>query len=360
MTLGRIEQSFTFAVGVTPKIVARNPSGTVDVRGEAREDVAVVVTCDPPDALERGMAVTVEQRDDTVFVETRWPGLTGGLRTFKARVTMEIRAPRMSAVNADLASGEATIAGIAGGIHLNTASGDARVSDVHSEVQVHTASGEVYLNDAHGTVRISTASGDLAIERATGEFSLKSASGDVRLDGLIGTLNVNTASGDVTANGCAFTGIQVKTASGDAELATALDAHGDYHFQTVSGDVKLLVPAGTALTLTYATLSGDVSAALPAQRDGGKRKGTLIVNGGGVPVQMSSMSGDCLIQAARGALPPLPAISTAAPPVSVVTPAPLTLPEETEPSETLRVLQAVERGELSIDEAMSRLDATDA
>jgi len=368
MTHGQIERTFTFAAGVAPKITVRNPSGTVDMRGEAREDVAVVVTCDPPDALERGLTVVIEQRDDTVFVETRWPGLTGGLPSVKARVAMDIRTPRMSGVNADLASGEATVAGIEGGVRLSTASGDVRVNDVHGVVQVNSTSGEVRLSDVHGTVHVRTASGDLSIKRGTGEFSLGSASGDVRLDSVTGALHVNTASGDVTANGCAFTQIQMKTASGDAELATALDAHGDYGFQTKSGDVKLLVPEGTALTLTYSTLSGEITTVLPAQRDGDKRKGRLIVNGGGVPVQMGSMSGDYLIQVVHGALPPLPAAATtvAEPPVSAIMPAPLALPEETEPtepteqSETLRVLQAVERGELSIDEAMSRLNATDA
>ena len=72
MTNGRIERIFTFAPGVTPKILARNPSGTIDVRGEAREDVAVLVTCDPADAFVRGVEIVIEQEEDTVLVETRW------------------------------------------------------------------------------------------------------------------------------------------------------------------------------------------------------------------------------------------------------------------------------------------------
>ena len=56
------------------------------------------------------------------------------------------------------------------------------------------------------------------------------------------------------------------------------------------------------------------------------------------------------MRAARGSLPALPPAETAMP-----TPPTLSLPEDTTPSETLRVLQAVERGELSIDEAMERL-----
>ena len=354
MTNGRIERTFTFAPGMTPKIVARNPSGVIDVQGEAREDVAVLVTCDPADALERGLEVRIEQQGDTVRVETKWPHLPGGLRTFKARVTMEIRVPRMSAVNADLASGEARITGIEGDVWVNNASGDIRVNEVRGFIGVNTASGDIRMSDTHGTTRVHTASGDVVVERGTGQFSFAAASGDIRLDSLTGTLEVNTASGDVTANGSAFVRAKVKSISGDVSLATPLDLHGDYHFQTVSGDVLLLVPEHTVLTLTYSTLSGDVSAALPMQREGGKRSGTLIVNGGGVPVRMSSVSGDCLVRAARSSLPALPLVDAVNPFISPASTEP-TLPEEMASSETLRVLQAVERGELSIDEAMDRL-----
>ena len=61
------------------------------------------------------------------------------------------------------------------------------------------------------------------------------------------------------------------------------------------------------MTVSMKTVSGDLSCALPATTtEGGKRNRTLAVNGGGVPVQVKSVSGDCTIRAAGAATCPLP------------------------------------------------------
>jgi hypothetical protein len=140
----------------------------------------------------------------------------------------------------------------------------------------------------------------------------------------------------------------------------------------VSGDLLLQVPQETRMTVSMKTVSGDLSCALPATTtEGGKRNRTLAVNGGGVPVQVKSVSGDCTIRAANSNLPPLPAtapLRATAPPQPPAPPAMPPMPPmpgapppmrdaapESDFSETLSVLQAVERGELTIDEAMEKL-----
>ena len=73
MENGRIERTFTLAPGVTPAIVARIPSGTMQIHGEERSDVAVTVTVHPADAIGRDLEVILEEQGETIHAEVRGP-----------------------------------------------------------------------------------------------------------------------------------------------------------------------------------------------------------------------------------------------------------------------------------------------
>jgi hypothetical protein len=110
--------------------------------------------------------------------------------------------------------------------------------------------------------------------------------------------------------------------------------------------------------VTLKTLSGDVRSELPADIiKAGRRNWQGRINGGGADVEMNSVSGDLRIS--RGAF------GEATPPgswpaaggresdhPSVAEP---TAPEPSE-SDTVAILGALERGEITVEEAMARLD----
>lgn len=366
MERGRIERNFPIAAGDTPQIVVRNPSGLVEVRGEARDDVAVVVTCDPPDAFARGVEVVAEQRGARVIVEAKWPGAHGWLRGANVRVTIEVRTPTRSEVQAEVASSDLEIAAIAGAVSVRGASGDVRLVDLTGPLTVQTASGDVRAHNVRGgRVKFQTASGELTIERGTGDLEVHGTSGDIFLKEVIGTLTARTVSGDVHIPSGALTSCRIQTVSGDLGITTAIAPRGAYEFTTVSGDLILHIPQETGATIFYQTISGDVSSELPSARQGGKRNGTLTINGGGTEMRVKTVSGDFHVRAASDTLPPMPeaqptpALLSAptlrddAPRLGDVQSLGDALPEP--PSATLDILQAVERGELSIDEAMAQL-----
>jgi hypothetical protein len=378
MVNGRIERTFTLAPGATPSIVARIPSGTMQIHGEERSDVAVTVTIQPADAIGRDLEIILQEQGETIHAEVRGPGrgdslfgwLRGGLNG--VRIAMEIHTPVRSNIEAEAASADIDVGGLEGVIRVRTASGDIRADRLSPTVTIQTASGDITTHTLNGSVRVQSASGDVGIKRAEGEIGVQSASGDVSLDQISGTLDVSTASGDCQVRSSALNSCRAKTASGDLSLMTPLAPNGEYEFGTVSGDLLLQVPQETRMTVSMKTVSGDLSCALPATTtEGGKRNRTLAVNGGGVPVQVKSVSGDCTIRAANSNLPPLPAtapLRATAPPQPPAPPAMPPMPPmpgapppmrdaapESDFSETLSVLQAVERGELTIDEAMEKL-----
>ncbi len=376
MEHGRIERTFTLAPGVVPSIVARTPTGSMRIHGEQRADVAVTIICDPADAIGRELEIILEERGAAIHAEVRGHSLTG-----KVRIAMEIRTPIRSDIEVEGASADMQLERLEGAIRARTASGDISADQLTGTVTLQSASGDVRAHALGGGVRIQSASGDIGLERGTGELNIQSASGDVELDQITGTLDVTTASGDCLVRAAALTTCRATTASGDLTVATPLAPGGEYDFGTVSGDLLLQVPEATRMTVAMKTVSGDLSCALPATSEGGKRSRTLTVNGGGIPVRVKSVSGDCTVRAATGDLPPLPTTShvahTAPAPLAPLAPlsplaplAPLAIPPSTTRdtasiaqadapadgfSETLAVLQAVERGELSIDEAMEKL-----
>lgn len=393
MDNGHIERTFTLSPGATPRIRARTPTGTIHVVGEERADVVVAINVKPGDLVGRDIEVTVEQNGEEVLAEVkhRHDVGFGWLRGNSRSITIEIRAPRRSDVDADSASGTVTLERLEGAIRSRTASGDVRVTDLARDITLQTASGDIGAHALSGAIKINSASGDVTLERGQGELDVHTASGDVHLDQIIGTLALGTASGDCTVRSSALRMCRAKTASGDLAISTPLAREGDYDFQTVSGDLTLNVPEETAATVSIKTISGSLSSSLPATSDGGKRNRTLVVNGGGVPVNVKTVSGDCTIRAARDPLPTMPAAPARpmVPPAPAAPPAPPSWPASPAPpappappvqealpaagsiaapeapqedgfSQTLAIMQAVERGELSIDEAMTRLAALES
>lgn len=273
---------------------------------------------------------------------------------------------------------------------LNTASGDVRVDDLTGELTVNTASGDSTLSRIIGEITVNTASGDLTINRAVGRITGRSASGDVRIEA------------------SALSSLGFQTASGDLQLDAALTGEGPYRIKTASGDSNLAVigldpGTGTerSLEVTYQTMSGD------ARLDGEFRPqgpGRWTTEGAtpGRTMGVSTMSGDLRgkvgvsaearaialtatspVAATRrepvAVLPPMPPAPE--PPPSPVPPAMpaaadidareldavhtggLDTPGRaaTADADRLALLEAVQRGEIDIDEALQRLeDRSDA
>ena len=267
---------------------------------------------------------------------------------------------------------------------LNTASGDVRVDDLTGELAVNTASGDSTLSRISGEITVNTASGDLTINRAVGRITGRSASGDARIE----------------ASALSTLGFQ--TASGDFQLDAALIGEGPYRIKTASGDTNLAVigldpESGTerSLVVTYQAMSGDAHLDREFRPHGAGRWATE----GATPertISVTTMSGDLRGNAgvsAEARAIALAATATVAAarrePVAVVAPmppAPEPPPSPVPPTmpaaqidareldavhtggpdapgraaaadaERLALLEAVQRGEIDIDEALQRLE----
>jgi DUF4097 and DUF4098 domain-containing protein YvlB len=206
-------------------------------------------------------------------------------------------------------------------ITVNSVSNSLDMGGLQGEFELHTVSGDMILRDLTGTLRVNSVSGDVRGERVT----------------LTAPLEVETVSGAVSLRESTIPAARGNTVSGDVMLETALGA-GPYDFSSVSGDIGLLVPSATACELELNTLSGDLATDLVVTHQShslGNRH--LKINGGGVEVHARSVSGNLTV---------MWALEEAA-----------SQSESNSSAQGSRheILERVERGELSVEDALQQL-----
>jgi hypothetical protein len=197
-----------------------------------------------------------------------------------------------------------------------------------------------------GRQQYRTVSGDLVLDRLGGNVRVRGVSSDVSIraeDPL--DLEMNTVSGDISAFAPRFEYLGLVTVSGDVEVEGALAGGREHRVETVSGDLSVGVVGG--LSLEVRGLSTDAMISVPHRSEGSRDRRRYVIGDGAASMLFSSMSGDVMARPSRrfsqGVQPPVPPT----PPVPPAAPI--------APDEQLAILQALERGEIDIDEASERL-----
>ena len=215
-------------------------------------------------------------------------------------------------------------------------SADVTVLGLRGDQTFKTVSGDLVMSDLGGSIAVNGVSSDITV-RAERPISLRA----------------NTVSGDLSAIAPRFDSARVVSVSGDIELEGDLDADQGHRFETVSGDLSLGVVGG--VTLEVRGLSSDVDVSVAHRSEGSRDRRRYVIGNGAASVKFSSMSGDVSVHAARRvAAPPPPAGPAPATP-------PVPPPPPVSEGEQLAILQALERGEIDVEEASRRLagDGTD-
>ena len=265
-----------------------------------------------------------------------------------------------------------------------------------TRLEVHTASGDLEVRDLVGTLKLATASGDLRVRGARGDLTANTASGDLSIEGLAGRVSAHTASGDARVTAARLDSFTLRTASGDCNVETTLTGDGPFSLESVSGDLYLDLgaeasDAASAPTtfLSFQSLSGDAYVKPPFRQ---VQRHTWRAGSGetGRRITAKSVSGELYAKLTLRSASPRAAGETPqppppVPPVPSVPPVPPMPPAAWEPTvpvdataeaaivpdivppvgeelaaasdhdHRLAVLEAVERGEIDVEEALRRL-----
>jgi len=291
-----IEQSFN--VGSPANLKLGNISGSVDIQTgqDGIIHIRAIKHAGSGDA-ERTSIELLQAEDGTVTVNTRYGENNWGwlLGHQVCDVEYIVSAPRQCSITVNGVSSDLSISGFDGVFSLKSVSGD------------------MSLDNLSGSLNVETVSGDVSGNRLTGKSHLKSVSGDIYLqDSTLPTVNCNTVSGDVN-------------------LHTPL-LEGPYKFHSVSGDVHMLIPATSQFDVDLHSVSGDFTTNFPVcQTSLGTGKITARLGTGGSSITFTSVSGDLQVESSSE-IPPAPQVNK------------------------LEILSKLENGELSVDEALLKLN----
>jgi hypothetical protein len=366
-TLERTE-TLTHRIGTNGQVSVKTISGTLRVRGIDGEDahLSVVYRIRATDqglaerALETGRVI-VDRGPSSLSVETPERRLSTGLAWLfgGARVGAD--------VSIDVPWGTR--------VRYETMNGSIEAVSLVGDQKYRTVSGDIRLWSLGGLIEAGTISGSIRLE----------SGGDVRL-------RANTVSGSIRVRARRFHGTTLSTTSGSIALVGELDPSGDHRAESISGSVDLTPLNG--VTAELRAISGSITSHVPHRLEGSRGYWRSIVGDGKATFKANSTSGSLRILAEQpgdrvGPAPAAPA-APAAPGSPAETQAATTVDpqgtvgseaspvdEEVEPRETeetwnpdesgepdqagpdpdeLAVLQALERGEIGVDEAAERLD----
>ena len=217
-----------------------------------------------------------------------------------------------------------------------------------ASLDIRVVSGDVHASGFVGRQKFQSVSGDLRLVDAGGELDIDSVSGDIGLRAVSTVdLETNSVSGDLSAEAPGYRRLRLQSVSGDLSVDGALVAGGSYAMDTVSGDVRLATASGVSVAVRG--MSSDVTSSLPHRLEGSADRRRLVVGDGAALVVFNSMSGDVVVTRSRqSAAAPAPEPPTAPTPAAPVS-----------PDQRISILAALEKGEITVDEAMRLLGAAE-
>ena len=374
--MGTLErrETLTHRLGTAGSLSIKTVTGLLRVRGIEGEDVHVTVTyriraadhASAERALDSGR-VAFERGPSSLLIETPERRLSTGLAWLfgGARVSADL--------TVEVPWGAR--------LRFETMSGSVEAMNLIGDQKYRTVSGDVRLWNLGGIVEAGTITGAVTLDGGT---ALR--------------LRASTVSGGIRARAGLFHNLIMSTTSGSMTVVGALDPAGEHRAESISGGVDLTPLSG--VTAELKTVSGSVHSEVEYRVEGARGYWRAIVGDGRAYLRVNSTSGslrllaprpsDAAVGAAAGpvyAPAPVgdPAAGGPAEPARSAAPVPAASTPETvanedpaeswNPNETaeetaeherderadeeeLAVLQALERGEIGVDEAAARLERT--
>lgn len=192
-------------------------------------------------------------------------------------------------------------------VSVSGTSSNADVSSIRFDsLSVHSTSGTVKVTGCSGSsLKVGSTSGESEVRDVSfGSMDVSSTSGTVTVDGAEGNLSANCTSGSIKVNN--VTGaVDVSNTSGGASVTLRQAVLQPVRIKAISGSIRLALPPDAAFNLDVDTVSGSFSSAFDITISG-KQSGHVPgedisgkVNGGGAPVELSTVSGSITLAKAE-------------------------------------------------------------
>jgi hypothetical protein len=310
----------SFDIEGPARIRVSNVRGHIDIKPGEEGVILVKAKKHHQTGNNHSTQISIKQESDGLVVAeakhensiTNWFGLNK-----PCRVDFSIQVPKTCSVNLNCVSSSGSIEGLEG------------------DIQVQGVSGEIHLKNLKGSL------------------DFNSVSGKITADKLAGSLALNNVSGKVKISDSQISSMIGKTVSGSTTIETPL-GEGPYEFKSVSGNMHILTPEDTSCTVYIKSVSGKAKINLPVtSKSGVANKQVIQVGEGGPEVRMKSVSG--ILKVGSPNYDESQDRSSAEQKIKQKSSDPA--PEATEhPKTQMEILQEIETGDISVDEALKQLN----
>lgn len=176
--------------------------------------------------------------------------------------------------------------------NLRTFNGDIFLENVEGHHFIQNQTGNISVNHTKGEVRVVSTTGNIDLASLEGNVYAKTVNGNVNIISNSGEVRVRSVSGDITASD--ITGTLVSATTSGNIFADFMNVSKGIYLETLSGNIELFLPATSGYNIEGSAMSYDLrglSESIITERHQNQRDLNVVIREGGVPVQLSTMSG---------------------------------------------------------------------
>jgi DUF4097 and DUF4098 domain-containing protein YvlB len=172
--------------------------------------------------------------------------------------------------NLQTSGGSISISGVRGAQKIKTSGGRLSIEEVVGDMQAQTSGGSIDIKNFQGKIDARTSGGSIKVDNGDGTFNLKTSGGQIKLDGVKGAIDAQTSGGSIHARVEVLEGfLSLRTSGGSISASVPQDLGMDIDLKGNNVKCKLNNFQGVS--------------------ERSKIQGS--VNGGGIPVKMSTSGG---------------------------------------------------------------------
>lgn len=175
---------------------------------------------------------------------------------------------------------------LSGKINGKTSGGSISISNSRDNIDLATSGGSINAENCSGVIELSTSGGGIDLEKMKGEIRAKTSGGTVRGDGISGELITHTSGGSIKLKNLSGS-VDASTSGGNIDMQI-IDLGKYVTASNSGGNIQLRIPSDKGIDLK---LRGDhihVTSLKNFTGDQEERKIVGKLNGGGIPVDVST------------------------------------------------------------------------
>ena len=221
-----------------------------------------------------------------------------------------------------------------------------------SQVRIRNVSGPIHVSGIQGTVEAKSVDGQIQLANVAGDVRAEATNGALELTTISGRAQAFTTNGSIVLRDSQLEMVTAETINGSIRL-DPLSAGSDVRTRTVNGELFLHVPDGVQANLEASGVMLHTHIGIDHQSQSTGRtawRGSVGHGQSGAQVSYSTVNGRLTVSGAGGQTPtdsPAPMAWTAAEAPPTPTPAPAA------PQDTMSILAAVDRGEITVERALA-------